>query len=64
MFPLHRCLHRKPQPAAEETLRGEEEPEQELPPTHIDYSENPVINKSTRSGRKVVFNERNDFFYY
>ena len=52
-------------PAAEEIFEGDKEPEHELPPTPTDDSENPAGNyKSTRSGRKVVFNERNDLYYY
>ena len=52
-------------PAADETHSGDEEPEHELPPTPTDDSENPVVShKSTRSGRKVVFRDCNDFYYY
>ena len=52
-------------PAADETHSGDEVPEHELPPTSTDDSENPVVShKSTRSGRKVVFRDCNDFYYY
>ena len=52
-------------PATDETLNGDEEDEHELPPTPTDDSENPVVShKSTRSGRKVVFRDCNDFYCY